>query len=345
MQGKTYVLKLADLSPQSRALAAKLRVQKSTTQKLVTNVVVDLDQLEYRDGLQYFEEKPFTGVAVAKYDNGQKRAEGTFKDGKQHDLWAEWYENGRKKWEWTFKDGKQHGLQTSWYENGQKESEHTCKDGKEHGLATSWYENGLKKAEFIWKDSKLVTTTVWKPNGEKCSDTNVVDGNGIVCVYHDNGQKKEEWTFKDGKVISSKEPAKELVKAPAEPVLTSAPVEGESFSIPDINLDMLWCKPGTFMMGSPEDEKNRRDNETQHEVTLTKGFYLGKYEVTQVQWEKVMGTDPSKFRGATRPVEEVNWYHAIKFCEKLTQIASLRGRVWARGPATMNKHSHNITRK
>ena len=54
-----------------------------------------------------------------------------------------------------------------------------------------------------------------------------------------------------------KAPATELVKAPPSPVLTAAPVEGESFSIPDINLDMLWCKPGTFQMGSPEDEKGR----------------------------------------------------------------------------------------
>jgi formylglycine-generating enzyme required for sulfatase activity len=123
-----------------------------------------------------------------------------------------------------------------------------------------------------------------------------------------------------------------LVKAPTEPVLTTAPVEGESFSIPDINLDMLWCKPGTFMMGSPEDEEDRYDDETQHEVTLTQGFYLGKYEVTQEQWEKVMGTDPSLFEGATLPVEKVSWEDAMKFCEKLTQMEKAAGRLpegWA----------------
>jgi formylglycine-generating enzyme required for sulfatase activity len=76
----------------------------------------------------------------------------------------------------------------------------------------------------------------------------------------------------------------ELVEAP------NGPFKGESFSIPDLNMDMLWCKPGTFMMGSPEDETGRRDDETQHEVTLTQGFYLGKYEVTQAQREKVVGT-------------------------------------------------------
>jgi sulfatase modifying factor 1 len=123
----------------------------------------------------------------------------------------------------------------------------------------------------------------------------------------------------------SKPEAPALVKEPTEPVLTAAPVEGESFSIPDINLDMLWCKPGTFMMGSPEDR--RSIDETQHEVTLTKGFYLGKYEVTQAQWEKVMGKNPSLFEGATLPVEEVDWKDAMEFCKKLTQMEKEAGRL------------------
>ena len=124
-----------------------------------------------------------------------------------------------------------------------------------------------------------------------------------------------------------KEPAKELIKAPTESVLTAAPVEGESFSIPDLNLDMLWCKPGTFMMGSPEDEKYRTNQETLHEVTLTRGFWLGRHEVTQAQWQKVMGTNPSEFKGATLPVEKVSWDDAMQFCKKLTQVEKAAGRL------------------
>ena len=122
-----------------------------------------------------------------------------------------------------------------------------------------------------------------------------------------------------------KAPATESVKAPFK--APYGPVKGESFSIPDINLDMLWCKPGTFMMGSPAGEKGRKENETQHEVTLTKGFYLGKYEVTQEQWEKVMGSNPSKFKGATLPVETVSWNDALQFCQKLTQMEKAAGRL------------------
>ena len=122
-------------------------------------------------------------------------------------------------------------------------------------------------------------------------------------------------------------PSKAPTKAPAEPVLTAGPFEGESFSIPDINLVMLWCKPGTFMRGSPNGEAGRYDDETHHEVTLTKGFYLGKYEVTQEQWEKVMGSNPSNFKGATLPVEKVFWDDTMEFCKKLTQNEKKAGRL------------------
>ena len=98
------------------------------------------------------------------------------------------------------------------------------------------------------------------------------------------------------------------------------PPNGESFSLPILNLDMLWCKSGTFMMGSPSSEKDHDDDETQHRVNLTKGFYLGKYEVTQVQWEKVMGSNPSYHKGAALPVENVSWDDAMEFCEKLTEV-------------------------
>ncbi len=97
------------------------------------------------------------------------------------------------------------GVAVKKYPNGQKMNEGTHKDGKWHGLWTEWHENGQKKWEETWKDGNLVTATVWKPNGEKCPDTNVVNGNGIMCWYHDNGQKRGEATFKAGKLISAKQ--------------------------------------------------------------------------------------------------------------------------------------------
>ena len=100
---------------------------------------------------------------------------------------------------------------------------------------------------------------------------------------------------------------------------------GKERTVSSIGLEMIWCPPGSFQMGSPKDEQFRKENETPHKVSLSKGFYLGKYEVTQGQWEKVMGDNPSFFRGRDRPVERVSWEQARSFCEKITQLDRRKG--------------------
>jgi formylglycine-generating enzyme required for sulfatase activity len=79
-----------------------------------------------------------------------------------------------------------------------------------------------------------------------------------------------------------------------------------------------YCPAGTFQMGSPASEEGRRDDEgPQHEVQLTKGFWLGATPVTQRQWEAVTGENPSKFRGPDRPVEQVSWEDCVAFLGKV----------------------------
>jgi formylglycine-generating enzyme required for sulfatase activity len=94
-----------------------------------------------------------------------------------------------------------------------------------------------------------------------------------------------------------------------------------------IGMKLVLIPKGTFMMGSPETEKGRQENETQHEVTISKDYYLGVYEVTQAQYEKVMGKNPSHFQGAKvgnenadLPVENVSWNDAVEFCKKLSDL-------------------------
>ena len=95
----------------------------------------------------------------------------------------------------------------------------------------------------------------------------------------------------------------------------------------DVNLEMIWIKPGVFTMGSPENELGRNDDEIQHEVTLSEGYWLGKYEVTQNQYKAVMGVNPSFFKGANLPVECVGWDDANNFCAKLTAREREAGRL------------------
>jgi formylglycine-generating enzyme required for sulfatase activity len=72
-------------------------------------------------------------------------------------------------------------------------------------------------------------------------------------------------------------------------------------------------------MGSPSSEKDRNDDETQHKVALTQGFWMGETEVTQEMWESVMGENPSKFKGRKLPVENVSWNDCQQYINKLNK--------------------------
>ena len=81
-------------------------------------------------------------------------------------------------------------------------------------------------------------------------------------------------------------------------------------------------------MGSPNDEVDRKlDEGPQTEVTLTQDFWLGKTEVTQLQWEAIMENNPSSFKGENHPVETVTWYVVMEFCRKLTERERAAGRL------------------
>ena len=117
-------------------------------------------------------------------------------------------------------------------------------------------------------------------------------------------------------------------------VFTAHWVECITFTLPGgVPLVMHKCPEGTFLMGSPEGEQGREDfvgrESPQHSVTLTKPFYICKYEITQEQYIAVMGvaSNPSNFKDtadyASRPVEQVNWNNAKAFCASLTNYLTL----------------------
>ena len=87
----------------------------------------------------------------------------------------------------------------------------------------------------------------------------------------------------------------------------------------NVQMRLVLIPAGKFMMGSPATEVGRRSDEgPQHEVTISKPFYMGVFEVTQEQYEQVMGVNLGGFKGAKNPVECVSWDEAVEFCRKLS---------------------------
>jgi formylglycine-generating enzyme required for sulfatase activity len=102
------------------------------------------------------------------------------------------------------------------------------------------------------------------------------------------------------------------------------PNQGDAFTdnLNGAKLEMIRVPSGNFLMGSPESEAGHSGYEDpQHHVTV-RSFYIGKYEVTQAQWEAVMGNNPANFKGDKLPVEQVSWNDAKAFCEKLSRMTS-----------------------
>jgi formylglycine-generating enzyme required for sulfatase activity len=93
--------------------------------------------------------------------------------------------------------------------------------------------------------------------------------------------------------------------------------------------NMVWIPPGTFTMGSPSTEVDRSSAEDpQTRVTISRGFWMGKYTVTQREYQALMGSNPSYFTGELeRPVEQVTWYNATNYCGKLTDRERSAGRL------------------
>jgi formylglycine-generating enzyme required for sulfatase activity len=102
------------------------------------------------------------------------------------------------------------------------------------------------------------------------------------------------------------------------------------------NSNMVRINGGTFTMGSPTNEEGRFNDETQHQVTVS-SFYMSKYQVTQKEYREVMGVNPSDFEGDNLPVENVTWFDAVEYCNKLSQkegftpVYTITGRTPATG--------------
>ncbi len=95
----------------------------------------------------------------------------------------------------------------------------------------------------------------------------------------------------------------------------------QDWTVPDFGLELVWVAPGSFQMGAADVAR------PVHAVQISRGYWIGKYEVTQAEYEAHMGKNPSTFKGARNPVETVSWSDAVAFCTKLTEREQKAGRL------------------
>ena len=93
----------------------------------------------------------------------------------------------------------------------------------------------------------------------------------------------------------------------------------QSFTVNNIRCSLRWISPGAFQMGSPEGEPERGNNENQHGVIITEGFWLAETACTQALWQEIMGENPSRFKGEELPVETVSWNECQRFIQTINE--------------------------
>jgi formylglycine-generating enzyme required for sulfatase activity len=147
---------------------------------------------------------------------------------------------------------------------------------------------------------------------------------------HQSMAAKAESTVPESKVEVTASPQQAPSAFHASSPLPLPTVEERDFLLAyQMPIRMCWIPPGEFLMGSPGDELGRQPDETQHRVQITRGFWVGKYPVTQAQWRAVMGSNPSHFIGDDLPVESVTWSEIFRprgFLEKVNRFAGEEGR-------------------
>ena len=179
-------------------------------------------------------------------------------------------------------------------------------------------------------------------DGEKV-DVTWADGQMKATVQVKAGERQVE-VKKDGfsvagKQITFKDGDREIFKAKLIPdavgqkkIPLEGQLAGEERSDNDLKMKFVWCRPGKFTMGSPPSEPGRIEDEGSVDVTLTKGFWLGKFEVTQADWERVMQSTPWKGKEFGKesggyPATYLSWEDATDFCQALTSQERKSGRL------------------
>ena len=176
------------------------------------------------------------------------------------------------------------------------------------GVADGLFGPATRKAIRAWQAAKEFAVTGYLTRDQ--ADALIAQGREVVAQADAERKRQEEEARRQAAEAERQRQAQETLKRP----------EGAREWVNSLGMEFVLIEPETFQMGSPATEPGRFDIEGPvHEVTISQPFYLGKYEVTQEQWQAVMGYSPSRFSGCgtTCPVESVSWEDVQGFIEEL----------------------------
>ena len=138
------------------------------------------------------------------HPNGEKHILRSYNEGVLNGRYIDWHSNGVRLIDGMTKNGKKEGSWTVWHSNGQKKEEGVWFNGKAHGVFEDWYLVGGKKAEQVFEDGELISAIVWKPSGQKCVISHVLNGEGVLLEYDGSGKEIDRNLIVSGKKLASK---------------------------------------------------------------------------------------------------------------------------------------------
>jgi formylglycine-generating enzyme required for sulfatase activity len=149
----------------------------------------------------------------------------------------------------------------------------------------------------------------------------------FIVLHYGCNQAPEEFSYEDPEQNQpDTDPQPNRNPVPDKLVGAEKPQYGKSFSHPTLPLEMIWVDPGHYWMGSKRDDAPESEKPNAL-VSISKGFWLAKYETTQELYQAITQENPSEFKFARQPVEYVAYYEAEDFCEKLTAVEKQSGRL------------------
>jgi len=162
----------------------------------ILQLIVDQDDsiLQLENGIYFYNNLPFSGYILSKYENGSPEEKSGYLNGKKEGISLEWFPNGSIRSERFYTNGEKNGIHYGWYENGSIRFQYSFKNGVNEGISTEWYRDGMISRQTVYSSGNEVSAKAWGVSGKLYINYEVRDGvifglnNSVPCYSIKNGK-------------------------------------------------------------------------------------------------------------------------------------------------------------